>query len=154
MSLAKKEMEVKEKERRMRSLLIESLKSEFELLDEGRDTLVVEHDQNDSTTTIIYNVGDEQVDQKRTTFYLEIKDNGCYLQDLRRGIDYRGLGHGKSLYRAVERFLIEEGCSEIEMHPTEGREKFWESLGFQHEKFGFYSKRINQRTDGKISKSA
>lgn len=59
----------------------------------------------------------ESADRGTTHFALEIRDKICYLLSIKRNAKYKGRGVGRELYNIISFF-------------REGREEYWESLGF------------------------
>lgn len=66
-----------------------------------------------------------------THFALQIEERVCYLLSIGRDEKLRGKGVGKQLYELVEGLCVDLNLESIQLaFLGNGREKYWESLGF------------------------
>lgn len=66
-----------------------------------------------------------------THFALQIEEGVCYLLSIGRNAKLRGRGIGKQLYDLVERVCVDLDLKSIQLaFSGNGKEKYWESLGF------------------------
>lgn len=62
---------------------------------------------------------------------LHPRENTAHLRYLQRDDSIQGQGLGKKIYKAIERFLLDEGCAGITLSSAQTKhDSFWESLGF------------------------
>lgn len=97
------------------------------LFDESHAILVA---QREDSTSLSYWTARSQQTENQTKFNVQIIGTTCDVLDFDIMDEYRRMGYGRALYKALEKFAIEYGCTKMQTAPSGQGIKFWPKMGF------------------------
>lgn len=87
--------------------------------------------QRSHKTIIRYSSARDPESLTQTQFKIRIQNNITTIDWIERDETRRKKGLGRQLYLLLEQFLLDEGCTAIELVASnERKSRFWKSLGF------------------------